>query len=361
MTAALQRALTTLLLGVVPLFAVAAMFAVAHSTGSMSADFHNEIYPQAKLMLNGTDPYPEAGTEYTIGPNYVWPPAAALAATPLTLLPRGAADGVAALVELLAFCAALWLVGVRDWRVIGATMLWPQVLGEIRVAHFSLILCLLVAIVWRTRDRPWAPGVALGVAIAVKLFVWPLVIWLAARRRYRDAALAACLAAGSLVLLAAYTDPVQYIRVLRELGAAYDQDSYSLYGLIVQLGAPGIAGSLVTLAVGIAFIAIGWQRRSFGLMVGACLVMSPIVWLDYYALLAVPLAIVRPRFGVIWLLPIVTWGIPSAGFGIGDPMHSLRVLLVFSIVLASIVRGEGRRPSHALADGSRPALAARTA
>ena len=38
-----------------------------------------------------------------------------------------------------------------------------------------------------------------------------------------------------------------------------------------------------------------WRRASLALAVAAALVLSPIVWIDYFALAAVPLAVVRPR------------------------------------------------------------------
>ena len=49
----------------------------------------------------------------------------------------------------------------------------------------------LAAVAWRYRDRFPIPGFALGVAVALKFFLWPLVLWLAATRRWRDAAIAA--------------------------------------------------------------------------------------------------------------------------------------------------------------------------
>jgi hypothetical protein len=41
---------------------------------------------------------------------------------------------------------------------------------------------------------------------------------------------------------------------------------------------------------------------------------SPVDWL-HFVLLAVPLAIARPRFSAIWLLPIVLWVCPRDGNG----------------------------------------------
>ena len=72
----------------------------------------------------------------------------------------------------------------------------------------------------------------------------------------------------------------------------------------------------------------------------AALTLSPIVWLDYFALLAVPLAVSRPSFGVVWLLPVLTWGVTGAGAGIGDAKATLRVLVVFAVVVWCAVRAE---------------------
>ena len=94
----------------------------------------------------------------------MWPPLAALLVSPLTLLPPTVADVAIGLLGLACIGAALWLVGVRDWRVYGATVLWPQVIGEIRISHLTPLLCLLAAIVWRYRDSTVRPGLALGLA-----------------------------------------------------------------------------------------------------------------------------------------------------------------------------------------------------
>jgi hypothetical protein len=319
------------------------MFVVGHGSGSLSSDFHGEIYPEAKEILAGRNPFPSPDADLSDGSNAVWPPLVALVVAPLTLLPPGAADFAAAIASLICFAAALWIVGVRDWRVYGACALWPPVLGEIRTAHFSLVMCLFIAVAWRTRNRAWVPGLAVGAAVALKFFLWPLIPWLAAIRRYRDSALAAALTAISFLLVLPFTSIGDYVRVLRNLGNTFDQDSYSPFGLLAQAGAPETSSKVIALALGFAVLAFAWRWRSLGMLVGAALLISPIVWLDYYAVLAIPLAIVRPRFCAIWLLPVITVGMLTAGYGIGDTAHTVRVLVVYGALLIFIVYAE-RRP-----------------
>jgi hypothetical protein len=67
------------------------------------------------------------------------------------------------------------------------------------------------------------------------------------------------------------------------------------------------------------------------------------VWLDYFAVALVPLAIVRPRLSLVWFLPLATWGVEGAGIGIGDAAGSARVLLVFLVVFGLAFADERRQ------------------
>ena len=42
--------------GVIPVVSVVFMFYVAQDSNSLAVDFRNEIYPEAKLLLDGTNP-----------------------------------------------------------------------------------------------------------------------------------------------------------------------------------------------------------------------------------------------------------------------------------------------------------------
>ena len=339
MTPGMKRIVTFVLLGVVPVVTLAAMLMVAHPY-SIALDFRNELYPEAKEILAGRNPFPVEGADLYRGKNLIWPPLAALLAAPLTLFSPMTANVLIALIGLACYALTLWIVGVRDWRVFGAFALWPQVAGEMRVGHLTPVLCLLVAVAWRYRDRDAASGLAVGVAGAVKFFLWPVGLWLIAIGRARAALIAAVFAGASLLLVLPFTGLDDYFRTLIDLGRTFDQDSYSLFGLLMQLEAPEMLARAVMLVTGAAALVYLWRRESFTAAIAAALLLSPIVWLDFYALAAVPLAIVRPRFAIVWLVPLVTWGLPSSGIGAGTAWGVTRALVAFTIVFAVIVRAE---------------------
>ncbi|MCZ7587265.1 MAG: DUF2029 domain-containing protein [Gaiella sp.] len=348
----LRRVLEVTVCGVLPALTLVTMLAIGWSDDSLSADFHHEIYPQAEEMLAGRNPYPPPDFDPTVAPNFIWPPLVAFGLSPLTVLPAGAADLVMVGLGLACFALTLRLAGVRDWRVYGVVALWPQVAGEMRVSHLTAPLSLLVVLAWRSRDARTGAGIWLGIATAAKFFVWPLGVWLASRRRPRAVLTAAAIAGASLLLVLPFTPLVDYVRTLLQLGRGFDQDSYTLFALLVQSGSSEAAGRAAVLVAGALLLWATWRYRSLTLAVAAALTLSPIVWLDYFALALVPLALARPRLSWIWFLPLATWGLRGAGLGIGDPSEITRQLIVFAIVFAVAFGGEpdrlrAPRPSHA--------------
>ncbi len=79
--------------------------------------------------------------------------AAVLPVVPLTALPPSVADWLATAIVLATLVAALWVLDIRDWRVYGVVLLWPSVIEAVQTANASLPLTLLVALMWRYRDR----------------------------------------------------------------------------------------------------------------------------------------------------------------------------------------------------------------
>ena len=95
-------------------------------------------------------------------------------------------------------------------------------------------------------------------------------------------------------------------------------------------------------ACGVLLLAATWRYRSFTLAIAAALTISPIAWLDYFALAAVPLAIARPRLSWIRFLPLATWGC-AARPPDRRPVGHHRLLVVFALVLGVAFRDEPDR------------------
>lgn len=360
---ALRRVSAVVAFGVLPSLALVSMLVIGLRTDSLAADFHHELYPQAKLLLDGVNPFPDPSWDPLAGANFIWPPLAGYVVAPLTVLPAGAADVVIAFLGLVGLGLSLWLVGVRDWRVYGVFCLWPEMAGEMRVSHLTPVLALAAAVAWRARQTSGPPGLAIGLATSVKFLMWPLLVWLAATRRTRDVLVAGAVVCGSLLLVLPYTGLDPYVRSLLRLGRAFDQDSYTVFGLLVQAGAPEALARAAMLVVGCALLVATWRYRSFTLAIAAALALSPIVWLDYFALAAVPLAIHRPRLSWVWFAPIATWGLSGAGLGIGEFWHTARLLVVFAIVLGVALAAErdaaANDPAAPTREPVRPGIAGR--
>jgi len=128
----------------------------------------------------------------------------------------------------------------------------------------------------------------------------------------------------------------------------FDQDSYSPFGLLTQLGASDAAAHVVTYVIGAALLVLTWIRKSFALAITAALVLSPIVWMDFYALAAIPLAIARPRLSWVWFVPLLAWGLPSSGIATDPVWGVARLLVVFAAVCLVSARAEPNRESAGL-------------
>jgi hypothetical protein len=192
-------------------------------------------------------------------------------------------------------------------------------MSAISLGTLTPLLLLLVAIVWRFRDRSLVAGSALALAISLKLFLWPLVLWLAATRRYGAAALATGLALaftlGSWAAIG-FAGFVGYPEQLRRLTDVVAERGYSLVALGHALGLPGEASRLLPWAIGLALLGyMGLrasrgemdERATFVLALMAALVLTPITWLHSFALLVVPLALGWPALAWPWCLLWAFW------------------------------------------------------
>lgn len=296
--------------------------------GLLAWDVRFAYLPAAEAVLDGRSPYPALDDPILEDQKgYVYPPQLAVALTPLTPLPID----LVALVVTAAMLAMLWLtlrlLDVRDVRCYAAALLWMPVASGLLLANVSIPLALALAVGWRYRNEVRAPAVALGLAISAKLLLWPILVWTVATRRLLATLWA--LVVGFVVTLAAwaaigFAGIGGYADLLRRLSEIQSENSYSFVGMAATLGLGESVGRAAAVVVGGALL-VGcavWARRgddlrSFTCAITATLALSPIVWLHYLVVLLVPLAIARPRFSIVWLLPILLWTSPRPGYAEG--------------------------------------------
>ena len=297
-------------------------------------DFH-QFWQGARDVLDGRSPYPDL-TAIEALPNdgrnldahgiqdvflFPYPAFAAVALLPLGALPFGVASGILTAILLVSVAGGLWLLGVRDWRCYTVVFASSLVLGAVTLGTLTPLLFGLLALAWRYRDRPWIVAAALGPAIALKLFLWPLLLWLVATRRFRAAV--ASSAAGAALLLGGWAtlgfDGIgDYPRLLAALSDAVQAKSFSVTALGLFVGLSDRAASTVALVLAAVLVGLAFRtargpdgdRRSLTLVLAATLALSPIVWLHYFVLLLVPIALSRPRFSPLWLIPVAFWITP---------------------------------------------------
>ncbi len=310
--------------------------------GRFALDFHYAFLPAAHAVLRGASPYSPIGSRaLTDGSAFLYPPLSAYLLAPFTLLPPLAAEIIAVALVATAVPATLLLLGVRDWRCHVMAFLWfPTIIG-IQTGNLTLPMVLGLAIAWRYRDRRAVAAVVTGLVVALKVFFWPLLFWLVATRHYRTAALAAAASALLVVLPWAgigFAGLRGYPYLLARVSRSEGPRSYSVAALLHAVLPSWTAATTVeTLCGATLLLAVfaagrrGRDRDAFALSIVAILVLSPLLEMHYLAALLVVVALYRPRFGLVWALPLLIWGAPATVAG-----STAQVAHVLAVVAATV-------------------------
>jgi hypothetical protein len=320
-------------------------FAYGHGGGGDFAIFRRA----GTAVLHGHSPYVQPTLKLlAANDRFVYPTPFALPFVPFAVIPEKAAAIAFLILSVGAVLGALWLLGVRDWRCYGASLLGIPVFGALGVGSIGPFLLLLCALGWRFRDRSVA-GVPLALAAAAKLFLWPLLVWLLVTRRFR-AFTASLVTLGAILALWASIDPEglrRYPDTVRLLNEVQRWKSYSVQSLSISLHVPSAASELVAGAMAVAAVAalVLLRRRgdevTFGAAVVAALIATPILWNHYLVLLLVPIALARPRLAPLWLLPLVLWVTPHPE-SVGVVWRIVFVLAVIAVVAVRTTRSAPR-------------------
>jgi hypothetical protein len=304
------------------LFALVAAYALAKTyllfrwgfaSGAVGFDFKGTLWDPAIAIREGRAFYPEpVVAAVDVANPALYPPLGPILVTPLTLLPWSLGVTAWILLLCLAMGVTLWALDVRDPRCYVLAGVAAPVVDGALVANATIALLPLVALGWRWRNRSYRAGVAIGLAIAMKLFLWPVVFWLIGTRRYRAALVAAVTASASLLIPWAavrFEGLTSYPELLAIASDIYGTQSASLTTVLAGLGIAESVATRVPFLVGLVLastcVAAGRRRAdafAFSLAVLAAILASPIAWSYYYALALIPIAIFRPRFSAVWLV-----------------------------------------------------------
>jgi hypothetical protein len=136
---------------------------------------------------------------------------------------------------------------------------------------------------------------------------------------------------------------LDYPDLVRRLEDVVGDDSYTLYIVGLDLGLPSTAARLLWVVLGVGLLAWmvllgrrGDERSAFVVAIAASLALSPIVWLHYFALLLVVVALAQPRLGVVWFVPLAMMITPGSGHP--TPFETSWTLIVAALTVALALR-----------------------
>ena len=289
------------------------------------------VWASAENFLHHRPIY--AGEVSTITFSFL-PPSGALLTSPLGLMSFDVAAKVLLAVQIVALAVATWVFvrrfAGRHWlpssvgAAIGLALSQPFIFTlQFGSVNGLLVAAMLAFFVGMADGRRWT-GALLGVSLALKPVLFPLVIILVLRRQYRQVATAAAVAAGLLgVAVMVAPDSAEYVtKVLPYLARGepgLERFNVSILGLTQQAGWPGvwaIAGRLAVAGAALALCLRMWKREPNDLDLveaGTALVMAGIVassWATfYYAAFAFPALVLfrdrRSAASALFLWPFV--------------------------------------------------------
>ena len=313
------------------------------------------IFRSASLtVLHGNSPY-VAATPAALAnfDKFVYPPIAALLFAPFAAFPPEVGRVLIFIAGLAAVIGALRLLHVRDWRCYSVALVSAPAVNALGLGALTPFLLLGAALAWRYRDNAVVAGVATAFTAVIKLFLWPVAVWLIATRRGR----AAVLSVGVSVILLlggwaviGFAGLHSYPTLVHVLEQIEGPVSYSLIALLGLQGSAQTAATVLLSLAGVGAILIaargeGGDRRALAVAVLVSLVATPLLWLHYLLLVYLPIGLYRPRLSVLWFLPLVLWATPSTH------SHGVvwQILLALGVVAVVAVRTafEGVRVSRA--------------
>jgi len=238
---------------------------------------------------------------------FTYPPVAAIALSPLSMVPMAVASAAltAASAGLLALVlraclrsldqTGAQLGGWAVWWLLPPALLLEPVRNTLTYGQVNIVLMALVAVDCLAPSARWPRGSLVGLAAAIKLTPAAFVLFFLLRRDWRAAGMAAVsfLAATGVGFLLAWHDSVQYwtktVFDASRVGGLPYAANQSVVGVLARLGFRQPALAEVWLVIAVAIVGVAWlgMRRCFAasqdclalsLNGFAGLLISPISW-----------------------------------------------------------------------------------
>jgi len=320
------------------------------SARRFAEDFGPSFWEPWKALRLGANPYPSPIDPLAEGPPFLYPPLSAELTLPLSWLPYPAAAAIFSMGLVVAAALTLWALDVRMPALILLWMSSAVVVGAVG-GNATLLVIFGVALVWRWRDQPGRAAAALAAAICIKLFVWPLVVWLALTGRYRAAVYSS--AAATILICASWAvigfdGLFDYPTLLDSAAEELGRMGFLAYALAAK-GAGHTVAVTATLAVAGALLVGVFRcrrddRTSFTLALLAALYATPIVWVHYFGLLIIPAVFYG---GWLWAAIPLLWIFRLAN--VGHPRPAWLIAVFVAITGAFALQALARAKDGALA------------
>jgi alpha-1,2-mannosyltransferase len=376
---------TVLMVGAFGTLAMAVWLYVNFGSDALSAIFSDSMYVHtdfdtfwrsAEALWAGKDTYNTEAWLFNMNPP-VW----TLLISPLGFLDPLTAYRVFVLVTLLISVGSLvWMayeLRLRiAWAAVGIVMLLlsAPMLDTLRLGQIYPVLALGLVAAWVAdrHDKPLLSGCALGLTVAVKPSLAPVLLWPLMRRQW--GMLGASVASGVVatlvgVIVVGPQATLDWLRLLTTMQPDGYWENASLPAAAVRLFSvnqytdpvailPWTMPVANILAGGILILTAAKVRRdsemAFWALVAASLLVSPIAWYRYLVLLGPSILLLMARGSVapaflllaLQLMPSREWAAIWQDTSAMAPAHTLYlfILLAYWFVLLPTVR---EAPAHA--------------